>query len=587
MIDVLEKKPVWRTVWFAVLLCGVLLGLSLAPGTSDWIELNDQRAALWFNDLAGASPVFDRIVLLVADDDEGTEGLVALAAVWFLSTLWLAPTRVAKARLLGTFFFIVAVLVPYFMLDSILDDVIERKSPSMEFLKPFNDLGKLLDYNVDLTDKRSFPNIDAMIMFTIGFLLLRLGRRHGGIVALGLGATVPVLLCVAGLAWVSDIFLGSLPLSILVSAIALETPFARLFEGLVDASAAGIDEGERMLRNFYPIWRHRRLYWLSQKASHMEVAVKRFTRRDIPTILDKKGRYAAEVPSLTVPLGGLRSVIRIVSMGPLKAVIRAYPLNQRGDAEQHFRASTLLAQHEVRVPEIYHRTDSPKDYGALFIVEEFIEGCSKKPSQITPDEFVAAAKELARLHQLTSQTWGPVDQPRTEDFANVLLRRLERQVGQLVRGSISGVDQASVGLVRRWFQNWQQDLFAVTNFSLIHGKLHRDNCMFETGGGFCLLDVTTLEWGIPAVDLVQVHHSLCGDRPELIAQFDAAYYNETSETEAAKRLHFVALFEAMYCVGQISKHRKRMARGFKSGKGVGVAKSALWWRRLMDIVRAQ
>src|SRR5690606_16057902 len=133
----------------------------------------------------------------------------------------------------------------------------------------------------------------------------------------------------AGLTWLTDIYLGALPISLLVSAMAVETPFRRLHASLVDLSAAGFDQGERFGRSLLPVWRHRKQYWTSQNVLHMEVAVKRFVSRELPNILDKNKQYADQAVTLEVPLSGLRSVVRIAALGPLKAVLRAYPLRCR------------------------------------------------------------------------------------------------------------------------------------------------------------------------------------------------------------------------------------------------------------------
>ena len=586
MVEIGEKKPIWRTVWFAVLVCVVLLVLAVVPEVSDWLQQIDQHAAVWLNNLAGRSPVFDRLVLLLADED-GWERITVLSVIWFLVALWRAPTRVDQSRLLGTLLFVVVVLLLYFLMDSLLDDVIERKSPSMEFLQPFRNIKKILDFNVDLTDRRSFPSPDGMIFFTISFLLLRLGHRRGGLVALLLAFTAPLLRCVAGLSWISDIYLGALPVSLLISAVAVETPFVRLFDSSVDVAAAAIDQGERFGRGLFPMWHHRRLYWVSQKAYHMEAAVKRFAARELPRILDREGRYAGGLPVLEVPLGGLRSVVRIVTLGPVKAVLRAYPVTQKFEAEQHFRASQLLRKHGLRVPKVLYHTENPHKYGAIFLVEEFIEGCSKNADDLDERDITEAAKALAQLHRIKSDNWGPVAAPRTEEYGTVLLRRLDRQLGKIARGSVLSGQQNALNDVRLWFSQWREKLNAIREFSLIHGKLHRENALFEENGGYCLLDTTTLEWGMAAADLVIVHASQCDGNAALIEQFNAAYYSELSPDERESVQASMPLYEALFCVAQISKYTKRLRRTKVRHVGDAITKGTKWWHRLLEIVERE
>ncbi len=582
------NKHNWQSLWVAVVICVGLLILSLIPVINHTIQAIDFAAAKWFNRAAGMSPIIDRFVLLVSDDD-GQERIAILVVVWFLIALVMSPTRLEKSRMLGTLLFAGAVIGPYFLIDSLLDDVFRRASPSFELqnLGIFNSLEKMYDKDADLTDKRSFPNMEAVILFTAGFLLLRLGRVKGALVALAVGMTAPLLRCVAGLTWMSDIYLGSLPVGFLLSAVAVETPFYRLYNFLVEMSAAGFDEAERFGRSLGPMWRHKKAYWTSQNVFHMEVVTKRFAQRELAHILDPHKQYEGEPVVLEVPLGGLRSVVRLARIGPVKAVLRAYPLSRRYDAEQHYKAATLLARHGIRVPQIYHRTESPKKYGALFLVEEFIEGCSKEPGQLTEENLRAAAVEMAKLHRVKNQVWGAIALPRTEEYGNVLLRRIERQLTQAERGPILKGQQENVARVRRWFNQWRTELNAQREFSLVHGYLHRENCIFETSGRFCLLDITTLEWGMAANDLVTVHYSQLGAQHELMRAFDEAYLAEVSPGDAELTRRLVPLFEGVYCLSQLAKYTKRLGRSQKRQVGDAISKGTHWWHQLLAIVELQ
>lgn len=579
----LDKNPAWRPVWVAVVVCLGVLALAAIPAVMQLLQFVDGQAAYAFNRVAGVSPVFDRFVLLIADED-GRERVVTLAAVWFLIAVWRAPTRIDKSRLLGTFFYVALVLVLYFLVDSLLDDVIERKSPSMEFLQPFNNIGKILDNKVDVTNRRTFPNQEAIILFTLGFMLLRLGRRRGAIWALACGMTVPLLLCVAGLSWVTDIYLGALPISFLVSAIAVETPFKSVHGSMVELAAAGIDEAVRMSRGLVPMWRHRRLYWLSQNVFHMEVAVKRFATRELPRVLDPHKEFADEIPQVEVPLGGLRSVVRIATLGNRKAVVRAYPINRRFEAQQHYNASMILTKHGIRVPAILDYVDNPRRFGALFIVEEFVDGVSKRAEQLTDADIEAIAAEIARLHSVKAEMWGPLDSPRTEDLANVLLRRIDKQLSRVARGPVLTGQQAHVARVREWFASWRGELEAMQEFCLVHSKLHRENCLFEEDGRFCLLDTTTMEWGIGASDLVVVHYSQCGGREELIEKLDAAYFEKLNDREREHCQRMLPLLEATFFLGQVQKTTKRIARTHKQPVGDSLEKGVHWWHLLLSVV---
>lgn len=544
---------------FAVAIGLGLLGLALIPSVMELISAVDGRGAYFFNSAAGQSPVFDRFILLVADD-EGRERIIVLSIIGFLLAVALAPTRMEKARLLGTFLFVAVVVLLYVGVDSLLDDVITRKSPSYDYLRPFNNIGKILGFKVDVKDRRSFPNLIAVILFIIGFVLLRLGRKPGGLLAVGLGLTVPLLQCVAGSAWLSDIYLGSLPIAFAVSALAVETPFIKVLGKLTDGAAAGMDQGGTLLRGLGPVWRHRRLYWRSQNVFHLEVAVKRFVAKELPAILYPDNPAPEGTVHLEVPLGGLRSVVRIATLGEKRVVLRAYPLNRRHEAIQHCNASTFLAKHQIRTPAILKFVNEPRKYGVLFVLEEFVQGRTRRARDLSNADITAVATELARMHNVTAGLWGPLDVPRIEDYAAVLLRRADRQIAKVGRGVIASGRTAELAEIQRWFHSWKKELETVRNFSLVHGKLHRDNCLFEEDGRFCLLDTTTLEWGMGASDLVVVQQSLCGGVSELVEQLQREYFAQLTPANAELCQRFLLFYEALYWLGNVQKTTKRLGR---------------------------
>lgn len=576
------SRPIWRAPWFALTICLALVILNLVPAISSLVQHLDQVCARSLNQLVGLNPILDRLMVLIVDND-GQERIILLVVAWFLVGLWFAPSRLEKSRQMALLLFCTITLSIYFLLDGLLDDIITRDSPSIHFLRPgFRDLQKFVDTNIDVTDRRSFPNVMGMILFTLGFILLRMGKRFTAWTTLALAATLPLMCVIVGMTWLTDVYLGALPISFLISALAVETRFFKLHNRLLDLSAAGFDQAERFGRSLRPMWKHRRLYWISQNVFHVEVAVKRFTHKEIPALLDPKSELAGESPRLEVPLGGLRSVVRIASLGPRKAVIRAYPLNRRFELEQHAAAARKLHKHNVRAPQILHELDNPYTYGALFLVEEFVEGESKRPEELTDENIASAAQQLAQLHNISQEVWGPLAQPRTEEYGNVLMRRIDRQLGQVERGAVLKGQQVNSAKVRAWFGRWRDQLNAVKTFSLVHGKLHRENGVFGPDGQFCFLDVTTSEWGIAASDLIQVHSSQCGNQPELVRQFDDVYFASLNTDIAAINRELLPLYEALFSLGQVAKYTKRLSRVKKRQVGDAINKGMHWWQRLLE-----
>ena len=92
-----EILPLWRRPWVAVALCVTLLVLAIIPPVSHAIQHTDLWLEMRLNRAAGITPVFDQMLLFVADED-GRERLLGLVIIWFLFQLWRTEDRAVRAR---------------------------------------------------------------------------------------------------------------------------------------------------------------------------------------------------------------------------------------------------------------------------------------------------------------------------------------------------------------------------------------------------------------------------------------------------------------------------------------------------------
>lgn len=572
------KRPMWRRLRFAAVLCAVLVGLLLVPGIQTAVQKLDYAGAYFFNSLAGKSPVFDRLILFISDDD-GRERFIAAIIIWFFFLLWLAPNKYTRAKLLGTLLFCLSFIGVFLVADSYTNDIIPRRSPSYT-ITPFNSLREIYKWNVDISDKRSFPNSEAMVFLIFGFILLRLRHRLSAIVLIAAGLILPLGRCVVGSTWPTDIYLGSLPVAFLASAVAVETPLYRLRQKFISWSSTFFDQAEKLLVNWRAILKYRKMFWSTQNVFYMEAAIKHFARTELPKLYPPKSADSP-APKLEVPLGGLRSVIRVISLENARMVLRTYPTNRIFEAEQHLLAANTLHTHNVRAPHILHYINDVKKSGLIFLLEEFVDGECIPPENLTEQHLEAAATEIAALHSVKNLNWGPLNSPRGEKYYEVALRRAERHLGMISRNSQIENTAHLISRAGKWFRAWEPALKIFQQFTPVHGKLHRENCLFEKSGRFCLLDNTTMEWGVPLTDIVTIHQSLCNKSPELIEVFDRFYFAKLDPADAEKYRRLLPLYYGFSYLSQIVKYAKRLNTP-RRGKAGGPKRQIAHYREALE-----
>lgn len=556
--DISGELPVWRRPLTAILLCAALLCFVLIPEVANFILSWDRAAAVQLNRLAGSSPVLDYLIRFIAEHD-GRDRLLVAMLITVVVVLWRSSNSDVRLRRLALFLYIMAAVGAVLLTIEYLEDVVGRKSPSMS-MRQFRDVEAIYDWDLDLTDKHTFPSVEALMLFLPGFMLLRLGATRVAIGFLLAGGILPLGRCIFGTTWVTDIYLGSAPIAFLLSAVAIETPVVQFHYWLHSRLISSLDQATLLLPRWKPFLTHGRRVWTSQNVFMMECGIKRYVAEDLPKLLEAGGKTPVGPIRMEVPLGGLQSIIRIVSLGSTKVVLRAYPLARRQSAERHRTASELMNGYGVRVPAVYAFADERHKYNTWFIIEEFVDGTCPRARELTDDQINAAAAELAKMHMVLSSRWGAVGAERSESYSDVLLRRVNKRLMASQAFGKNSDDIQNQQKILAWFESWRATLDRVSEYHLIHGKLHRENALFGPDGRFCLLDNTTIEWGIPAEDLVQIHTSLCEGDPEVIRRFDAAYFPLLPANIAQVQRNLLPFYETYMVLAHLSKYAKRMNR---------------------------
>lgn len=278
-------------------------------------------------------------------------------------------------------------------------------------------------------------------------------------------------------------------------------------------------------------------------------ATKRFINNDVPGLLDAG---AAMVPlHVELPLTGSQSLTVIVTAAEKRAMLRVYPLVKSKLAKAHVRGAKLLAEHGVNVPQIlFSGADEPK-YGAIFILEEFIEGDIRRASSLTSANIAAMASQLARMHSVRNAQWGRVMMERDEDFFLPLNQRVKRDLETLQKQQV--LNGTETGGIQEWVNQWKTEFDNCKLFSLTHNDLQPANAIFTAEGDYYLIDLNRLQWGPAAREVVRCYHRQLDGDPEMIAEFDNTYYAALAPDDARETRKFCRFYEVFHRISTLVK----------------------------------
>lgn len=541
----------WRHPVIAAVICVAVLIIAALPAVSQWILAVDHRAAIALNAAIGVSPVIDHVILALADN-AADERILFLVIVGFIYYCWRAKTRRRRAARLALFLFIVLGTAAALFAQEAVDEIIRRRSPAYKLI-PFQNIGQIYDDSVKVREHESFPSEHGMFYLFIGFVLLRTGKRIGGACFVLAGLVLPLAKCTVGSEWLSDTYLGALPLAFLLSAIAVETRLYRAKTFAEKHLVLGLDKlsiitrGKRHLLDGSFVYGTRDIF-------RIEAAIKRYLRDNIGFFA--AGERFSEM-QIEMPLAGVRSIIRFVTMGQRKIVLRVYPLAQRVEAELHRDASEMLAGHHINAPRILNYTDDPRRYGVVLVAEEFICGESLRAHDLKPVHLRSLGQQLAKLHSVHSKKWGSLRSTRDGNHFHALVKRIDRFIAHAAKEDTS-LPRADLS---KWFRAWESEFEQVSEFSLTHNKLHQDNCIYSEEGDYYFLDFTTLEWAMPAKDVVKVHHLICENDAAKISVFESNYYEMLRAEDRANIRKFLPFYEALFHLTAAATQSKRIHRG--------------------------
>jgi hypothetical protein len=547
------NKPTWRRLSFAIVLCGAILLLAAIPGVNAPILQLDRTAAFTLNGVIGKSAVLDHLILALADR-KADERALAVILIGFAIFVAMAPTRRKRAERFSLFLFLFVATSLTLVAQEQIDDVVRRRSPSYD-LRPFHNIELLYHDKVKIRQGESFPSEHGVGYFLIGFVLLRLGSM-GGLFFLGAGAILPLAGCAVGSEWLSDTYLGALPLGFLCSALLVDTRvfyvktyFGRQLLLALDKVAIGIRSKKHLLDGSFR--------WSTQNVYRVEAATKRYIMDNLDSL---SGKSSVEQIRVEMPLAGVRSIVRFITLDDVRFVLRVYPVVRRIEAELHKDASDMLAAHGINAPRIIEYSDEPSRYGVVLIAEEFIIGSSLRAEEMTRDHIVSLARQLAKLHSVHNAKWGPLRSPREGKHFIALRKRIHRYM-KLAAEKNFGLQEKREIEILAWFDAWAPQFDSLPYFSLTHNKLHHENCIFAEGDEYYFLDFTTLEWAVPAKDIVKVYHLLLQDDQQKIQTFNSHYFENISADDRAIFRKFHPFYEALFHLTSAATQAKRSTRG--------------------------
>ncbi len=229
---------------------------------------------------------------------------------------------------------------------------------------------------------------------------------------------------------------------------------------------------------------------------------------------------------LVVAPEGTRSIVLFLRVGGKRYVIKAH--ENVASATRILITTRHMVRHDVPVPRILFADLSPVTrlrHGAVFLVDEAIEGGDLATLERTEERLAAAGRALGRMHRVTRGRFGaPLPGlARRTDYFRFLQGRLNRRLDDLARSSAE-FSAVADPIVREWFARQELAATPPGGFSLCHLRVSDSNVLFGPTGEAYLIDVVTARYAHPAIDLERALYRWCNDDPRLSAAFLSAYF---------------------------------------------------------------
>ena len=305
-----------------------------------------------------------------------------------------------------------------------------------------------------------------------------------------------------------------------------------------------------------------------------------FRKNDIPRGLDERLRVYTEKELKSLlskhpsSLGNVRIApfehsrvgkVRLIEIeGYGKLVARMF--NRKMDrywASAFARLSELLDSNGIRTARVLLIDQSPRtwqQYGFSFLAEEFLDGRTLIHVPIEGPRPVvdSTADLLLRLHAIRSLTGGKPWEGQTW--------KPERRASEMAREHLARLQRLDIGLgserskaIATWFA-WQFRLCCQTSYPIVHGDFHGENILVLDDGSLGLIDLTTVSYGFPQVDLVEAEIAICRNNATSAARLLARYFAASEKCRAISHENYKATRPVFVALRHIIKAGRRSRR---------------------------
>lgn len=213
-------RPPRRRTWPSIIAVFVAFYvLMLFPPVHAHVQALDVALARLMNGWLGHSRMFDLSIGALnskAGDRLVVAGILLLLALHVL----VGRDRPARARRMAFWIWTILLFTVIYQGQRMVEDGFTRDSPG-KVLEPWFDLRDAYGIKAKTTNTNSYPSGHGTAYYFFAFMALRHYRRMG-LLLLVMAAVLPTTRIVTGAHWPSDLFLGSLPLALLFSALAHE-----------------------------------------------------------------------------------------------------------------------------------------------------------------------------------------------------------------------------------------------------------------------------------------------------------------------------------------------------------------------------
>ena len=292
--------------------------------------------------------------------------------------------------------------------------------------------------------------------------------------------------------------------------------------------------------------------------------LKVYTEKELKPLLSKDPNSLGNVRIAPFEHSRVGKVRLIEIEGYGKQVARMF--NRKMDrhwASAFARLSELLDSNGIRTARVLLIDQSPRtwrQYGFSFLAEEFLDGRTLIHVPIEGPEPVVddTADLLLQLHAIRSLTGGKPWEGQTW--------KPERRASEMAREHLARLQRLDIGLgnersraIATWFAR-QFRLCCQTSYPLVHGDFHGMNILHLKDGSLGLIDLASVSYGFPQVDLVEAEISLIRENATAAARFLARYFASAQGNGAISNQHYEATRPVFAALRHIIKAGRKSRR---------------------------